>query len=115
MDDTGDKVSAEDKIRDFIARMSAYAREKNVDELMSLYHPAAASFEFASQPGLIYMSDIRKTCEQGYANITGDFDYEFTPIRIEVGGDIAYFYGMEHISGLGQGVGLSQRSRRRTA
>ena len=52
MDDTSVKVSAEDEIRDFIVRMSAYAGEKNVDGLMSLYHPDAASFEFASQTAI---------------------------------------------------------------
>ena len=111
MDDTSDKVSAKNEIRDFIVRMSAYAKEKNVDGLMSLYHPDATSFEFASQPGLVHLSDIRHTCEQGYADVTGDFEYEFTPIQIEVGSDIAYFYGVEHIAGLSKGSGFESTVR----
>jgi ketosteroid isomerase-like protein len=99
MDEVDKKIPAEDEIGRFIDTMSRYARTRNVDGLMSLYHPSATSFEFGAQTGLINLDEIRRNCERGYAAIGGAFEYEFTPFKIEVGGDLAYMYGTEQISG----------------
>jgi ketosteroid isomerase-like protein len=65
---------------------------------MSNYHPAARAFEFGQTRQTIAIEGIRENCERGY-NGEGNIMYEFEAERIETSENMAYCYGLEHISG----------------
>lgn len=103
MDTSRQSGNSDHPIRSVLSRMSEYARAKDIDGLLSLYHPAATSFEFGAHESPIGLEQIRQSCINGYAEIGSSFEYEFTPFDIIGGDDVAICYGIERIRGTQNG------------
>jgi ketosteroid isomerase-like protein len=86
------------EIRELLANLSASARAGDVEGIVANYHPAASAFEFGQRRRAIGIEGIRETCERGY-NGVNHVRYDFEVERIEGSEDLAYCYGLEHISG----------------
>ena len=86
------------EIQDLLANLSASARAGDVEGIMANFHPTASAFEFGQNRRAISIEGIRDTCERGYNGVS-HVRYDFEVERIEAGDDLAYCYGLEHISG----------------
>jgi ketosteroid isomerase-like protein len=86
------------EIRDLLATLSASARAGDVEGIMSNFHPAARAFEFGQTRRAIGIEGICENCERAYSG-AGNVMYAFEVERIEASEDMAFCYGLEHITG----------------
>ena len=92
------------QIQALLNELAGYARAKDVDGILSLYHPNAKAFDFGGQAAAISLAQIRQNCIQGYTGLTGRLDYEFIVDEIIVDGEVGYCFGVERISGEREGA-----------
>ena len=89
-------MNEEDEILVLIERMSGLANLRDVDGLMALHHSKETVFLFGQ---MATHEGNRRYCAQGYAALRGEFSYEFIPLNIAVGSDIAFVFGEERTKG----------------
>jgi ketosteroid isomerase-like protein len=74
-------------------------RHKNIEGVMAFYAPEVVSFDIV--PPLRYMGadEFRNVWEEVFSSFQGPIGYEMHDLTITVGGDVAFTYSLNHISG----------------
>ena len=74
-------------------------RDKNIEDVMSLYAQEVVSFDIV--PPLRYMGAdaFRKPWEEVFSSFQGPIGYEILDLNITAGDDVAFTYSLNRISG----------------
>ena len=98
------RASAEDPIRALLAELTAAIRDKNAARVIATLADDAVTFDLA--PPL--RMDARAThdpapLEQWFGTWESPIVSESRELTVAVGGDVAYAYGLQHMTGKKQG------------
>ena len=74
-------------------------RDKNIEGVMSLYAQEVVSFDIVPPLRYVGADAFRKAWEAVFSTFQGTIGYEMPDLSITVGGDVAFSYSLNRISG----------------
>ncbi|MGZ3581562.1 MAG: YybH family protein [Ktedonobacterales bacterium] len=74
-------------------------RDKNIEGVMSLYAQEVVSFDIVPPLRYVGADAFRKVWEEVFSVFQGPIDYEVHDLNITVGGDVAFTYSLNRMSG----------------
>ncbi len=74
-------------------------RDKNIEDVMSLYAPEVVSFDIVPPLRYLGADAFRKRWEETFSSFQGPIGYELHDLTITVGDDVAFTHSLNQISG----------------
>ena len=87
------------RIRECIDALTQALRAKDINALMALYAPDIVTFDVRPPLQVRGVDGYKKNFEAWFASVQGPIDYEMRDLRITVGDDVAFCYGLGHVRG----------------
>lgn len=95
----GTKKNDEAEIKRGIEGGVEAIRDKNIEGVMVLYAQEVVSFDIVPPLRYLGADAFRKVWEEVFSSFQGPIDYDIHDLTITVGGDVAFTYSLNRISG----------------
>ncbi len=93
------KKNDEAEIRRVIESGIEAIHDKNIEGVISLYAQEVVSFDIVPPLRYVGADAFRKPWEEVFSSFQGPIGYEIADLSITVGGDVAFTYSLNRISG----------------
>jgi uncharacterized protein (TIGR02246 family) len=94
-----DAANDESEIQQLLDKWPKAARAHDVNSVMSIYAPEVIAYDIVPPLRFVGAEAYRKVYKEFFAQYDGPIDVEYRDLKIVVGGDVAFAYGLERLSG----------------